>query len=106
MINLQKVVYKKHFELLIGVCLAAINISAEVDCKLHLHCSISTPPFSPVGFPLELHYNIFQNSVQRTIAITLKASNLSVNISVVTESPHSTGIGLRAEAAYSEAYSV
>jgi hypothetical protein len=44
--------------------------------------------------------------VQRTIAITLKASNLSVNISVATEIPHSTGIGFRAEAAYSEAYSV
>jgi len=44
--------------------------------------------------------------VQRTIAITVKASNLPVNIGVATESPHSTGIGFRAEAAYSEVYSV
>jgi len=63
-------------------------------------------PFSPVGFPLELHYSLFQNLVQRTIAITLKASNFSVNICVATESHHSTGTGFREEAVFSEAYSV
>jgi hypothetical protein len=51
------------------------------------------PPFSPAGFPLELHYNLFQNLVQRTVVITLKASNLLVTITVATYSLHSTGIG-------------
>jgi len=103
---LQKLVFKKYFELLIERSLGSINNSPEADCKLHLHCRISIPPLSPAGFPLELHYNFFQNLVHRTIAITLKASNLSVNISVAIESPHSIRIGFRAEAAYSEAYAV
>jgi len=105
-INLQKVMFKKHFELLIEVCLAPNNNSAEVDRKLHLYCRISNPLSPPVVFPLELHYNLFQNLVQSKIAITVKASNLSVNFSVATESHHSTGIGFRAEAAYSDLYSV
>jgi hypothetical protein len=92
-INLQKLVFKKHFELLVERCLGSINNSAEADCKFHLHYRILISPLSPAGFPLELHYNLFQNLVHRTIAITLKATNFSVNIIVAIESPHSTRIG-------------
>lgn len=73
---------------------AAINNSAEADCKLTIALQNINPPFSPAGFPLELHYKLFQNLVQRTVVITLKASNLLVTISVATYSLHSTEIGL------------
>jgi hypothetical protein len=64
------------------------------------------PPFLPYWISARTPLQPLSEFGSRTIVITLKASNLSVNISVTTESPHSTRIGFGAETAYSEAYAV